>query len=128
MLPAGGSLATVRLEAGGSPCAGTPQFHLSDSLVQVCGLQAKETSVLCRSLGCGEALQASRPHNIQDPGDRSPKIVTCQGTESSVFNCKLDVNIWYQCNFLTEAQVVCSGRDASPGPLRGAPFHSWEGF
>ncbi|XP_024903308.1 scavenger receptor cysteine-rich type 1 protein M130-like [Pteropus alecto] len=105
----GGNLAKVRLEAGGSPCAGTPQFHLSDSLVQVCGLQAKETGVLCRSLGCGEALQASRPHNIQDPGDRSPKIVTCQGTESSIFNCKLDVNIWYQCNFLTEAQVVCSG-------------------
>ncbi|ELK11779.1 Scavenger receptor cysteine-rich type 1 protein M130 [Pteropus alecto] len=88
-------------------CYGVVQC--SDSLVQVCGLQAKETGVLCRSLGCGEALQASRPHNIQDPGDRSPKIVTCQGTESSIFNCKLDVNIWYQCNFLTEAQVVCSG-------------------
>lgn len=117
-------MATARLKAGGSPCAGTPEFHLSGSPVQLCGLQAEETSVLCRSLGCGEVLQAPVP---KEPGAWSPKTVTCQGTESSIFNCKFDVNFWKHCNLLTEAQVVCSGRDASPGPLKGAPFPSWGG-
>lgn len=127
MLHAGGGLATTRLKAGGSPCAGTPELHLPGRPVQVCGLQAEETSVLCRSLGCGEVLRAPRPDDIWEPGDRSPKTVTCQGNESSIFSCKFDMNVWNHCSLLSEAQVVCSGREASLGPLRGAPFHSGGG-
>lgn len=78
-------------------------------------MQAEETSVLCRSLGCGEVLQAPRANDIREPGDGSPKIVACQGTESSIFNCKFDVNLWGKCSLLREAQVVCSGREASRG-------------
>ncbi|XP_054584783.1 LOW QUALITY PROTEIN: scavenger receptor cysteine-rich domain-containing protein SCART1 [Eptesicus fuscus] len=105
----GGKLAKVELSGGGSPCAGTFEIRWTESYAVACGLHLEEASVFCRSLGCGPALQASRPHLTGGSGSRGPKIVTCQGTESNIFNCRFNLNVQDQCNLPTDTQVVCSG-------------------
>ncbi|XP_059517971.1 scavenger receptor cysteine-rich domain-containing protein SCART1 [Myotis daubentonii] len=105
----GGTLAKVGLSGGGSPCAGTFEIRLSGNPGMTCGLHVEEASVFCRSLGCGPVLQASRPHLTGGSGGWGPKIVTCRGTESSIFNCRFNMNFQDQCNLPTDAQVVCSG-------------------
>lgn len=107
---AGGKLVTERLSGGSSPCAGTPDILFGDGYNVNCGLHAEEASVLCRALGCGQALQASKSL-------LSPKVVTCQGTESSIFNCRFNFNLWAHCMLETDSQVVCSGRGAEPQGL-----------
>lgn len=119
---AGGKPAKVGLSGGSSPCAGTFEIRWSGSLGMTCGLHVEEASVFCRSLGCGPVLQASRPHLTGGSGGWGPKIVTCRGTESSIFNCRFNMNFQDQCNLPTDAQVVCSGKDARS--VREAPFHS----
>lgn len=112
VLSAGGKLAKVGLSGGGSPCAGTFEISLAESFGVKCGLHLEEASVFCRSLGCGLVLQASRPHLTEGSGSGGPKIVTCRGTESSIFNCRFNMNIHDQCNLPTDVQVVCSGKGA----------------
>lgn len=133
MLSADGRLAKVGLSGGGSPCAGTFEIRLTESSGVKCGLDLEEASVLCKGLGCGPALQASRPHFVKGSEDWGPKIVTCQGTESNIFNCRFNLNFQHQCNLLTNAQVVCSGKNAQSwrgrhlliavlGGLKGTPL------
>ncbi|XP_023618434.1 scavenger receptor cysteine-rich domain-containing protein SCART1-like [Myotis lucifugus] len=74
-----------------------------------CGLHVEEASVFCRSLGCGPVLQASRPHLTGASGGWGPKVVTCRGTESSIFNCRFNLNVQDQCSLPTDVPVVCSG-------------------
>ncbi|XP_045438176.1 scavenger receptor cysteine-rich domain-containing protein SCART1-like [Pipistrellus kuhlii] len=105
----GGKLAKVGLGRGGSPCAGTLEIRWTEDFPVTCGLHLEEAGVLCRSLGCGPVLQASRPHLSGASGSRGPKIVTCQGTESNIFNCRFNLNVQDQCNLPTDAQVVCAG-------------------
>ncbi|EPQ16072.1 Putative scavenger receptor cysteine-rich domain-containing protein LOC619207 [Myotis brandtii] len=105
----GGKLAKVGLSGGGSPCAGTFEIRLPGSSGMTCGLHVEEASVFCRSLGCGPVLQASRPHLTGGSGGWGPKVVTCRGTESSIFNCRFNLNVQDQCNLPTDVPVVCSG-------------------
>lgn len=112
VLSTGGKLAKVGLGGGGSPCAGTFEIRWTENFPVTCGLHLEEAGVLCRSLGCGPVLQASRPHLSGGSGSRGPKIVTCQGTESNIFNCRFNLNDQDQCNLPTDAQVVCAGEDA----------------
>lgn len=119
---AGGKLAKVGLSGGGSPCAGTFEIRLPGSSAMTCGLHMEEANVFCRSLGCGPALQASRPHLTGGSGGWGPKVVTCRGTESSIFNCRFNLNVQDRSNLPTDAQVVCSGKDARS--VREASCHS----
>uniref|UniRef100_A0A8C8ZXA0 Scavenger receptor family member expressed on T cells 1 n=1 Tax=Prolemur simus TaxID=1328070 RepID=A0A8C8ZXA0_PROSS len=104
-----GTFQQVQLGKGGSPCAGIPEVVNPAGNVLRCDLHEEEASVFCRQLGCGSALQWSRAHRREGPGDQGPKFVTCQGTESSIFNCKINLNFLDQCDFPTYTQVVCSG-------------------
>ncbi|ELK36776.1 Putative scavenger receptor cysteine-rich domain-containing protein LOC619207 [Myotis davidii] len=63
-----------------------------------------EATVFCQELGCGPALQASR----QDAGTGG-KYMTCQGTEPTIRNCRLNNNLRGGCDFQQDAEVVCSG-------------------
>ncbi|XP_066095152.1 scavenger receptor cysteine-rich domain-containing protein SCART1-like [Saccopteryx bilineata] len=105
----GGKLATVGLSGGRSPCAGSFEIRMTGTSVLKCGLHTEEANVFCRSLGCGLALQVSRPYLIGGSGSPGPKVVTCRGTESSIFNCRFNLNVQHQCELLTDAQIVCSG-------------------
>lgn len=109
---AGGKLASLGLRGGGSPCAGTPVIRITEGPVISCGLHQKEASVFCRRLGCGPALQASRPHLTGHPGWLGSKVISCQGTESSIFNCRFNLNFLDHCDLPTDSEVVCAGTDA----------------
>nr|XP_054098218.1 scavenger receptor cysteine-rich domain-containing protein SCART1 [Callithrix jacchus] len=114
----GGNLASLGLSGGGSPCAGTPEIRITKGPAIRCGLHQKEASVFCRRLGCGLALQASRPYLSGHPGWLGSKIVSCQGTEFSIFNCRFNLNFLDHCDLPTDSEVVCAGRDACPEDLR----------
>nr|XP_011722055.1 scavenger receptor cysteine-rich domain-containing protein SCART1-like isoform X3 [Macaca nemestrina] len=105
----GGKLASLGLRGGGSPCAGTPVIRITEGPVISCGLYQKEASVFCRRLGCGPALQASRPHLTGHPGWLGSKVISCQGTESSIFNCRFNLNFLDHCDLPTDSEVVCAG-------------------
>uniref|UniRef100_H0XBX2 SRCR domain-containing protein n=1 Tax=Otolemur garnettii TaxID=30611 RepID=H0XBX2_OTOGA len=109
-----GTMQQVRLGGGGSPCAGVPEVVNPAGSVLRCDLHKEEASVFCRQLGCGSALQWSTAHGRGDPGDKGQKFVTCQGTESLIFNCKMNLNFIAQCDLPVYTQVVCSGRDTLP--------------
>lgn len=98
---------------GRSPCSGLPEIRNEDGVDRLCGLHKEEATVFCRELGCGSALQAAR----QDAG-AGGKYMTCQGTEPTIRNCRLNNNLRSGCDFQQDAQVVCSGEAAStPGSL-----------
>nr|XP_028681739.1 scavenger receptor cysteine-rich domain-containing protein SCART1-like [Macaca mulatta] len=105
----GGKLASLGLRGGGSPCAGTPVIRITEGPVISCGLHQKEASVFCGRLGCGPALQASRPHLTGHPGWLGSKVISCQGTESSIFNCRFNLNFLDHCDLPTDSEVVCAG-------------------
>ncbi|XP_064227904.1 LOW QUALITY PROTEIN: scavenger receptor cysteine-rich domain-containing protein SCART1 [Aotus nancymaae] len=105
----GGKLASLGLSGGGSPCAGTPEIRIPEGPVVRCGLHQKEAGVFCRRLGCGPALQASRPYLSGHPGWLGSKIVSCQGAEFSIFNCRFNLNFLDHCDLPTDSQVVCAG-------------------
>ncbi|KAK2099381.1 Scavenger receptor cysteine-rich domain-containing protein scart1 [Saguinus oedipus] len=105
----GGNLASLGLSGGRSPCAGTPEIRITKGPVVRCGLHQKEASVFCRRLGCGPALQASRPYLSGHPGWLGSKIVSCEGTESSIFNCRFNLNFLDHCDLPTDSAVVCAG-------------------
>ncbi|XP_012890940.1 PREDICTED: scavenger receptor cysteine-rich type 1 protein M130-like [Dipodomys ordii] len=105
----GSTLGKIRLHGGGSPCAGTPESINLAGFALRCDLQQQEASVFCRQLECGAALQWSRTYPGGDPESQEQKIVSCQGTEANIFQCKINVNFLEQCYRPTYTQVVCTG-------------------
>ncbi|XP_012516126.1 PREDICTED: scavenger receptor cysteine-rich domain-containing protein SCART1-like [Propithecus coquereli] len=103
-----GTFQQIRLGQGGSPCAGIPEAVNPAGNVLRCDLHKEEANVFCRELGCGSALQWSRAHGRGGPGNQGQKFVTCEGTEFSIFTCKIDLNVLEQCDLPTYTQVVCS--------------------
>ncbi|XP_014406044.1 PREDICTED: scavenger receptor cysteine-rich domain-containing protein SCART1 [Myotis brandtii] len=99
-----GTFREIRLVKGRSPCSGLPEIRNLNGIDRLCGLHKTEATVFCQELGCGPALQASR----QDAGTGG-KYMTCQGTEPTIRNCRLNNNLRSGCDFQQDAEVVCSG-------------------
>nr|XP_023417276.1 scavenger receptor cysteine-rich domain-containing protein SCART1-like [Cavia porcellus] len=104
-----GFMRSVRLNGGGSPCAGIPEeLNIGTDSLR-CELQKEEASVLCRELECGTALQWFRAHPGGLLGGQEQRFVTCQGTEPSIFYCKSNSNFLEQCDLEVYTEVVCTG-------------------
>lgn len=98
---------------GQSPCSGLPEIRNLNGVDRLCGLHKTEATVFCQELGCGPALQASRQE-----ADPRGKYMTCQGTEPTIRNCRLNNNLRSGCDFQQDAEVVCSGEaTATPAPF-----------
>ncbi|KAM4851853.1 scavenger receptor cysteine-rich domain-containing protein SCART1 [Thomomys bottae] len=69
----------------------------------------QEASVFCRQLECGTALQWSKAYSEGNLESQEQKLLTCQGTEANIFQCKINVNFLEQCYRPTYTQVVCTG-------------------
>lgn len=111
---ADGTFREIQLVKGRSPCSGLPEIKNLNGIDRLCGLHQKEATVFCQELGCGPALQASRQD--QD-GDTGGKFMTCQGTEPTIRNCRLNNNLRSGCDFKQDAEVVCSGEAAARLPF-----------
>ncbi|XP_072529169.1 scavenger receptor cysteine-rich type 1 protein M130-like [Salminus brasiliensis] len=91
---------SVRLENGGSRCAGRVEVFHDDQWGTVCDdrWDMSDAGVVCRELGCGEAVEA-----VMDDVD-------CRGSESTLKNCRS--NGWgkHNCDHDYDAGVICSGK------------------
>ncbi|XP_060269451.1 antigen WC1.1 [Ovis aries] len=125
----------LRLVDGGGPCAGRVEILNQGSWGTICDYSwnMKDAHVVCRQLGCGEALDATRSSSF---GAGSGPIwldnVKCTGKESHVWRCPSRGWGKHYCDHSEDAGVICSGfvrLAGGDGPCSGrVEVHSGEAW
>uniref|UniRef100_A0A669QGP5 Soluble scavenger receptor cysteine-rich domain-containing protein SSC5D n=1 Tax=Phasianus colchicus TaxID=9054 RepID=A0A669QGP5_PHACC len=104
----------LRLVNGSTRCNGRVEVFHNNTWAALCddGWGMAEAQVVCRQLGCGEALLPPvGSHFGQGSGQMWPGNINCTGSESALFTCK--TRQWNNsiCHPQTSAGVVCSEGD-----------------
>eukprot|EP00061_Rhincodon_typus_P006589 g27389.t1 len=101
----------VRLAGGGSRCAGRVEIHSHGTWGTVCddSWGRGAASVVCRQLGCGEALSATNGSSFgQGQGSIYLDEVRCRGDEAYLWNCASEPWGQHDCGHKEDAGVECS--------------------
>ncbi|XP_072123039.1 scavenger receptor cysteine-rich domain-containing protein DMBT1-like [Mobula birostris] len=101
----------LRLMNGGSRCAGRPQVHYRGNwrIVNHRGWDLKDAAVVCRELGCRDALEA--PRNAYFGRSSGPVVtlyILCDGSEAALSECKSNSWDYYTHQHSEDASVICS--------------------
>ncbi|KAK3544708.1 hypothetical protein QTP86_026111 [Hemibagrus guttatus] len=102
----------VRLVDGGSRCAGRVEVLHREKWGTVCNdnWNIKAAAVVCRELGCGEAIDAlHHSHFGSGSGFIWMDDVSCTGSESTLKNCGSVEFGKHNCDHDKDAGVICSG-------------------
>ncbi|KAI4895935.1 hypothetical protein NFI96_026349 [Prochilodus magdalenae] len=103
---------SVRLVDGGSRCAGRVEVLHRGQWGTVCGnnWDMRDAAVVCRELGCGEAVDAlSDAHFGSESGPIWMDYVDCTGSESTLKSCSSSESHKHNCDHSKHAGVICSG-------------------
>uniref|UniRef100_A0A8B9Y599 SRCR domain-containing protein n=1 Tax=Bos mutus grunniens TaxID=30521 RepID=A0A8B9Y599_BOSMU len=101
----------LRLVHGGGPCAGRVEILDQGSWGTICddGLDLDDARVVCRQLGSGDALNATRSaHFGAGSGPIWLDDVNCAGNESLVWRCPSRGWGQHYCRHKQDAGVICS--------------------
>ncbi|XP_076152978.1 scavenger receptor cysteine-rich type 1 protein M130-like isoform X3 [Alosa pseudoharengus] len=104
--------AAMRLVNGSSRCSGRVEVLHRGQWGTVCdnGWDLHDAAVVCRELGCGEAVEALKGAQFeQGSGGIWMSDVECVGSESTVKNCNAQRWGAENCSHHQDAGVICSG-------------------
>ncbi|KAI5617930.1 deleted in malignant brain tumors 1 protein-like isoform X2, partial [Silurus asotus] len=100
----------LRLRNGAKDCSGRLELYYNDTWGTICSDQwdIKDAQVVCRQLGCGQAVSADRSTG---KGDKMIWMnrVNCRGNEIHLWDCLYSLKNHTDCFHKQDAGVTCEG-------------------